>query len=179
MCRWPQDLISLFAYLVQDMQSMPKLLRQSSDLFNQLNLGIIRWRQWESRVGNLSSMQRLMIILSEISAMWPMGVQTGMPVPGDITRVSEVHKLVLSKSLADIMQLPNDTLITVISSLHCNTPFFSFDRVYFNPSSSRSRVFPSVLQQMMNNGTWKHNYSFEAHGEYGLAQCKEMKPSVL
>lgn len=66
-------------------------------------------------------------------------------------------------------------IITVISSLHDNTPFL-FDRVYFNLNSSG--VFLSVLHQIVNNGTWKCNYSLSAHGEYEFIQYREMRPSV-
>lgn len=55
----------------------------------------------ESLAGKGSSMQRLMIILFEISAMWPMGVQIGVADPADIVGVSEVHKWALGEHPAD------------------------------------------------------------------------------
>lgn len=77
------------------MNPIPKLLQQSNNLFSQLKLGIIRYTDNDrGRVrGTVSIMQRLMIILFEISAMWPMGVQTGVSDLADITGASEVHEL--------------------------------------------------------------------------------------
>lgn len=52
------------------MNPIPNLLQQSNDLFSQLKLGIIRYTDNDRRVrGTVSIMQRLMIILFEISAM--------------------------------------------------------------------------------------------------------------
>lgn len=61
--------------------------------------------------------------------MWPMGVQTGVPDLTDITAASEVHKWALGKPLADSLQLPSDTLITVMSSPYHSASFHLLDHV--------------------------------------------------
>lgn len=97
-----------------------------------------------------------MIILLEISAMCPMGVQTGVPDQAHITGASGVHKWAVGKPLADLLYLPSGALIIVTSFPHYNTPFHLFDHIL---STWLVPLFFFFFHEIMNNGTWKQLFS--------------------